>query len=180
MKLPQPFTKEEFINVVIETPKGSRNKFTYDAEQDYFKLNKVLPEGTVFPVDVGFVPQTKAGDGDPLDVFVFMEGLTYPGCVVECRATGIIEVEQEYKGKKYRNDRIIAVPIGFAEHKSIFEITDIDTDTLNELLNFCRYYNEFEGKKFNVIAIKGNEEAMKAVQESHKNKKTTNEVELNN
>jgi inorganic pyrophosphatase len=113
MKLPQPLTQKESINIVIETPKGGRNKFTYDSKNDYFKLHKTLPEGTVFPVDVGFVPQTKAGDGDPLDVFIFMEGLTYPGCIVECRATGIIEVEQEYQGRKYRNDRIIAVPIKF-------------------------------------------------------------------
>jgi len=169
MKLPQPFFKE-FINVVIETPKGSRNKFIYDSKNDYFKLHKVLPEGTVFPVDVGFLPQTKSGDGDPLDVFIYMEGLTYPGCVIQCCALGIVEVEQEYQNKKYRNDRIIAVPIDLAEHKSIFEITDIASDTVNELLNFCRYYNEFEGRKFNVLAIKGNEEAMSAIKAMYKNK----------
>jgi inorganic pyrophosphatase len=76
------------IEVVIETPKGSRNKFKYDPISHRFKLSKVLPEGMVFPHDFGFVPNTKGPDGDPIDVLVLVDEPTFPGCSLECRLIG--------------------------------------------------------------------------------------------
>ena len=70
------------VNVVIETPQGSRNKFNYDEELGLFKLGGVLPAGAVFPFDFGFVPETTGGDGDPLDVLVLMDEPAFPGCLV--------------------------------------------------------------------------------------------------
>src|SRR5688500_9337596 len=111
MKLPPTFTKsDKRINVVIETPKGSRNKFVYDPENDYFKLKKTLPFGTVFPFDFGFVPGTKGEDEQPIDVVLLMDFPTFPGCVVECRCLGVVLAEQKEKLKTIRNDRIICVP----------------------------------------------------------------------
>src|SRR5690242_18658416 len=106
MRLPEAFGKKNLVNVVIETPRGSKNKYDYDEEHDYFKLGKTLPDGTAFPLDFGFVPHTKAPDGDPIDALVLMEQPTYPGCIIECRCIGVIEAEQKEKGESAtRNDR---------------------------------------------------------------------------
>ena len=97
------------MKVIIETPKGSRNKFKYDPDLRMFKLSKVLPEGMVFPYDFGFVPSTKGEDGDPVDVLVLMDEPTFPGCLLECRLVGVLEAEQEEEKKKKQNPRLIAV-----------------------------------------------------------------------
>src|SRR4026208_1085470 len=96
------------INVIVETPKGSRNKFAFDEKQKIFQLKKVLPVGMAFPYDFGFVPSTNAEDGDPVDVLVLMDEPAFPGCLLKCRCVGIIEGEQGKKKKPERNDRIVA------------------------------------------------------------------------
>src|SRR6201987_2793004 len=97
------------IQVIIETPKGSRNKFAFDPEQEVFALAKVLPAGMVFPYDFGFIPSTKAEDGDPTDVLVLMDEPGFPGVLVKCRVIGIIEGEQGATKDTERNDRIVAI-----------------------------------------------------------------------
>ncbi|HMG83849.1 MAG TPA: inorganic diphosphatase [Ferruginibacter sp.] len=84
----------KIINVVIETPKGSAQKYDYDKKTGFFKLEKILPAGMVFPYDFGFIPDTKGEDGDPLDVLVFSEFCSFPGCMIECRLIGGIKAEQ--------------------------------------------------------------------------------------
>ena len=100
---------KQMLRVVIETPKGSRNKFAFNADDHIFELKKVLPAGMAFPYDFGFVPSTEADDGDPVDVLVLMDEPAFPGCVLKCRPIGVIQGEQGDKKKKIRNDRIIAV-----------------------------------------------------------------------
>ncbi|HEX8201166.1 MAG TPA: inorganic diphosphatase, partial [Isosphaeraceae bacterium] len=99
--VPNPFdrlgafaVKTGELNVIIETPKGSRNKFDFDEELGLFKLGGVLPAGAVFPYDFGFVPATRGGDGDPLDVLVLMDEPAFVGCLVPARLIGVIEAEQ--------------------------------------------------------------------------------------
>jgi inorganic pyrophosphatase len=87
------------VEVVIETPKGSRNKYAYDPAKRAFKLSKVLAEGMMFPYDFSFVPGTKSADGDPLDVLVLMDAPTFPGCMLDCELIGVIEAEQEENEK---------------------------------------------------------------------------------
>src|SRR5436190_20682015 len=99
----------DIIHVVIETPKGSRNKYAFDPDERIFRLKKVLPVGMAFPYDFGFVPSTKAEDGDPVDVLVLMDEPAFPGCLLECRLVGIIEAEQKDSSNKERNDRIVAI-----------------------------------------------------------------------
>lgn len=90
-----PFeSKDSDLTVIIETPKGSRNKFAFDPEERIFALRKVLPAGMSFPYDFGFVPSTLADDGDPLDVLVLMDEPAFPGCKLTCRLVGVIEGEQ--------------------------------------------------------------------------------------
>src|ERR1700723_148386 len=100
---------KEIIQVVIETPKGSRNKYAFDPEQKIFQLMKVLPAGMAFPYDFGFIPSTLAEDGDPTDVLVLMDEPAFSGCLLKCRVVGVIEGVQGKKKKEERNDRIVAV-----------------------------------------------------------------------
>jgi inorganic pyrophosphatase len=86
--------------VVVETPKGSRNKYAFHPDNRVFELKKVLPAGMALPYDFGFLPSTKGGDGDPLDVLVLMDEPAFPGCVLKCRVIGVIEGEQGNKKKK--------------------------------------------------------------------------------
>jgi inorganic pyrophosphatase len=76
------------LNVIVETPRGSRNKFTYERDLGVFRLGKQLPAGAVFPYDFGFIPSTRAGDGDPLDALVLLDTPTFPGCLVRSRLLG--------------------------------------------------------------------------------------------
>ncbi len=113
MKLPTAFAnKANHINVIIESPKGTGNKYSFDPKTRLFKLSKILPEGMVFPMHFGFIPAAKEGDHDPLDVLVLMDESSYADNLIAGRVIGIIEAEQsERNGKKSRNDRIIATAI---------------------------------------------------------------------
>src|ERR1700685_1789520 len=85
---------QQMLRFVIETPKGSRNKFAFNPDEHIFELKTVLPAGMAFPYDFGFVPSTKGGDGDPVDVLVLMDEPAFPGCLLKCRIIGVIEGEQ--------------------------------------------------------------------------------------
>src|SRR2546421_12793416 len=88
------FTEEdEHLHVIVDTPKGSRNKFRYDEELGLFKLSGVLPAGGGFPFDFGFVPAALGGDGDALDVLLLVDGPAFGGCVVEVRLISVMECE---------------------------------------------------------------------------------------
>src|SRR3984893_12048703 len=82
------------LNVIIESPRGSRNKFDFDDEYKLFKLAKVLPEGMVFPFEFGFIPGTRGDDGDPLDILILMDAPTTTGCLLTARLIGVIEALQ--------------------------------------------------------------------------------------
>ena len=143
----------EHVNIIIESPKGSNHKYDYDEKLQRFKLNKVLPAGMVFPFDFGFIPDTKGGDGDPMDVMVISEITAYPGVCLDCRIIGALKVEQtERDGETMRNDRILAVPVVsqlFADVNSILQLPDA---ILNQVEHFFKNYNEQAGKKFEVLA----------------------------
>ena len=90
-----PFAGRTTVHVIVETPRGHRNKYHYDADLDAFRLKKVLAAGFAFPYDFGFIPGTKASDGDPLDVLLLMDEPAYPGCIVEARLVGVLEAGTE-------------------------------------------------------------------------------------
>lgn len=95
---------------MVETPRGSRAKLKFEPKLRAFTLSKPLLAGLTYPYDWGFIPSTKAPDGDPFDVLIIHDAATYPGLVLLCKAIGILEVEQTKDGKKERNDRVFAVP----------------------------------------------------------------------
>ncbi len=147
----EPYVKG-LVNVIIETPKGSPNKYNYDPELQLFKLKKTLPLGMVFPFDFGFIPNTMGGDGDPLDVLVLMDAPGSVGCMVECRLVGVLLANQkELKGKKTRNDRIVAVANGSLLFGQVKELKNLSTALPQAIENFFIDYNERQGKVFTPI-----------------------------
>lgn len=132
----KPTTKHDLLQVIIETPAGSRNKFAFDPEQGIFALKKVLPAGMSFPYDFGFLPQTLAPDGDPIDVLLLMDEPAYPGCLVPSRLVGVIEGEQLDGKKKIRNDRLIAVADANHMYANIRRLKDLPPKWIKELQVF--------------------------------------------
>ncbi|MBH8559410.1 inorganic diphosphatase [Hymenobacter negativus] len=148
------------VHVVVETPKGGRNKFAFDPDLQVFKLKGVLPEGHSFPYDFGFVPSTLAEDGDPLDVLLLLAAPAFPGCVVEARLIGALEIEQEEKtGETVRNDRLLAVAADSREHKGIHSLADLSNEMLHEIEHFFISYNEAKGQTLRVLRRVGPEQA---------------------
>src|SRR5579872_2968953 len=151
------------VQVIIETPKGSRNKYAFDHQQKVFELKKVLPAGMTFPYDFGFVPSTQAEDGDPVDVLVLMDEPAFPGCVLSCRPIGVIEGEQEGKKGNNRNDRIIAVERDAHSWADIRTVGDLGKQFCRELEEFFVNYHNLTGKKYRVLGMKGPDQARKLV-----------------
>lgn len=166
----QPFKKGEkdVINAVIETPMGSRNKFKYDEDLGFYALSGVLPQGMMFPHAFGFIPRTKAADGDPEDVLVILDEPVFPGCIVPSRLLGIIEAEQTEDGKTERNDRLIAVSASSRELSDVESLSDLNPVMIKEIEKFFVNYNEEKGKKFKVLARRGPQQAMKLLKKSLK------------
>src|SRR5579872_2444364 len=121
------------LQVIVETPKGSRNKFAFDEKQKIFILKKVLPAGMTFPYDFGFLPQTLADDGDPIDVLLLMDEPAFAGCAVRALLVGVIEGEQLDGKKKVRNDRIVAVAEANHMYAHIRRMKDLPKQFLKEL-----------------------------------------------
>ena len=160
------FHDEDELNVVIETPKGSRNKYNYDEELRLFKLGGVLPSGAVFPFDFGFVPSTVGGDGDPLDVLVLMDEPAFAGCLVRVRLVGVIEAEQtEREGETERNDRLIAVAAKSRLHGNVRTLEDLGSGLPEEIEHFFVSYNQAKGKEFKPLGRFGPARALKLVEE---------------
>lgn len=155
-------------DIIIETPKGSRNKYAYDKKKKLFTLKKILPQGMVFPFDFGFVPGTKGEDGDPVDVLVIMDEPAYPGILVKCRIIGAIKATQKKKGKAERNDRIIAISDESAMYEDIQDIANLNVGTLHEIEHFFISYNEEEGKEFRILGRCGAPEAMRLIKKGKK------------
>jgi inorganic pyrophosphatase len=139
------------LRVVIETPRGSRNKYSYDPECDCMELSTVLPEGMIFPYDFGFVPSTLGDDGDPLDVLVLMDTSVVPGCVIRAKLVGAIEARQKQKGQDWvRNDRLIAVATHAQTHDKAKSLKDLRPHLLKEIVGFFVQYNKLRNRKFEV------------------------------
>lgn len=156
---------KQLLRVVIETPKGSRNKFAFDPDEHIFELKKVLPAGMAFPYDFGFVPSTEADDGDPIDVLVLMDEPAFPGCVLKCRVIGVIEGEQFDKKEKQRNDRIIAIEQDAHSFADIKQMKDLGKHFQEELEEFFVNYHKLSGEQFRVLGVKGPDAARKLIKQ---------------
>ncbi|HYX40707.1 MAG TPA: inorganic diphosphatase [Pyrinomonadaceae bacterium] len=155
----------DHIHVIVDTPKGSRNKFKYDEELGLFKLSGVLPAGAVFPFDFGFVPATLGGDGDALDVLLLMDEPAFVGCLVEVRLIGVIEAEQTEDKETTRNDRLIGVADQAKDHKGMRRLGQLNDHLVAEIEHFFVSYNEMKGKVFKPLGRHGPKRARALIKE---------------
>ncbi|HEX4039431.1 MAG TPA: inorganic diphosphatase [Acidobacteriaceae bacterium] len=165
--------KDGLLQVIVETPAGSRNKFAYDPEQRIFTLKKVLPAGMVFPWDFGFLPRTIAPDGDPIDVLLLMDEPAFPGIEVRARLIRVIEGEQVEKqkgsGKKTtRNDRLAAVAEAAHRYGNIRKLSDLPGRWIKELQDFFVNYHSLEGRQYRLLGCKGADAAVKLIAKAKK------------
>jgi inorganic pyrophosphatase len=165
----KPFDEESGdLHVIIDTPKGSRNKYKYDEKLQIFKLGGVLAVGHSFPFDFGDIPNTLGEDGDPVDVLVLMDEPAFVGCLVPSRLIGVIEANQTEDGKTERNDRLIAVASNSRVHKDIKSISDLNETLVDEIEHFFVSYNEVKGKQFKPLGRFGAVKAKHLVEEGIK------------
>jgi inorganic pyrophosphatase len=165
----KPLDKADgIIQVVIETPKGSRNKFAFDEKQKLFAVKRVLPAGMAFPYDFGFLPSTLAPDGDPIDVLLLMDEPAFPGIAVRARLIGIIEGEQTDGKKRIRNDRLLAVAEVNHDYTHIKKLNDLPKRFLHELEEFFVNYHRLEGKRYKLLGCKDEDVAMRMIRKAQK------------
>src|SRR6516164_3581604 len=165
IRLP-PFSDDGDVRVVIETPRGSRAKFRYDPELQIFTLSKSLLVGLTYPHDWGFVPSTKAEDGDPIDIMVIHDAATSPGLVLTCRVIGVLQIEQQSKNNAERNDRLFAVPRRSHSERGLRDVRDLSKPILEELEKFFVATDELEDKELKIIGWKGPKIALKAINDA--------------
>jgi inorganic pyrophosphatase len=165
-RLPAYDAEEECYNAVVETPRGSRHKYTWEPGLGLFVLSGVLPAGAVFPFDFGFIPGTEGEDGDPLDVLLLLDDTAFAGCLVPARLLGMIEAEQtERDGETVRNDRLIAVSTESYNHRHVRELEQLGESLLLEIEHFFQSYNQIKGKRFEPVGRAGRKRAEQLVRE---------------
>src|SRR5215469_2436219 len=168
LKLPT-FSDDGEAHVVVETPRGSRAKLDYDPKLKTFTLSKSLLAGLTYPYDWGFLPRTKAEDGDPLDVMVLHDAATFPGLVLICNIIGVLQVEQRTNGKKSeRNDRIFAVPRGSHAERDFSDVRELTSAMREELEKFFIATDELEDKQLKILGWKGPKAALKTITQGAK------------
>jgi inorganic pyrophosphatase len=169
-KLPPVDRKTGALNAVIDTPKNSRNKYSYREASGLFELAGVLPAGASFPYDFGYIPGTLGEDGDPLDVLILMDEPAFVGCLVRARLLGVIEAEQTEKGNTVRNDRLLAVASKSIIHEEYRSLDDLSDRLLEEIEHFFISYNDAKGKKFKPLGRFGPERARALIKRSRRKK----------
>ena len=157
-----PYGDKDGLNVIVEIPKLSRVKYELDKDTGLIKYDRVLYSPMHYPANYGFVPQTLWEDGDPLDVLVLGDEPLVPGCIVEARPIGILDMIDGGEG----DAKVLAVPTSDPRWKSTKDISDLEPHLLEEIKHFFTVYKDLQMKKVEVGNWKGKEEAIKAVEQS--------------
>lgn len=152
------------INVVVEIPERSRNKYEYDKTLDIFRLDRALHSPIHYPGDYGFAPQTLALDDDPLDVLILTIEPTFAGCLVAARPIGLLKMLDEGK----EDDKVLAVPVGEPSFEGIKDYTDMFPHTIRKIQHFFETYKLLEGKKTSTGGWQDADAARRIVMESHR------------
>ena len=155
--------KTGLVRVVVDTPRGSRNKLKYDEALGCFRLSRILPAGHMFPYDFGSVPGTRASDGDALDVLVLLDAPSFPGCVVTVRLIGGLAARQTDDGETIRNDRLIGAPETSTNRATIAHLDELGASCLDQIEHFFVAYNEVQGRTFEPIGRFGPDDAEKCL-----------------
>lgn len=168
LDLPPFLPDSNDVNAIVDTPQGSGNKFKFDEGTGLFQLGAALPVGCVFPFEFGFIPSTRGGDGDPIDLLILLDAPTFVGCLVQSRLIGVITARQTEKGKTERNDRLVAVALNSRRHQHLRELRDLPPQLLTEIEHFFVSYNEMKGKKFVPLGRYGAARAVRAVRRAER------------
>jgi inorganic pyrophosphatase len=128
------------LNCVVEIPKGSRNKYEYDPELGGVKLDRFISASVVYPTDYGFVPETLAPDGDPLDVLVCVSEPTFPGCIVPSKVVGLFKMADE----KGDDDHVVCVPCSDPGWNIFEDVDDLPRQLRAEIAHFFEVYKDLD------------------------------------
>lgn len=155
--------KEQIVvSVLIEIPKGSRNKYEFDKQKRLLKFDRMLFSAVHYPSDYGFILDTLALDGDALDALVLVWEPTFPGCIIEASPVGLFKMWDE----KGPDEKILCVPVGDPFWNHIRNLSEVPPHLLKEIEHFFKIYKELEKKKTAVEGWQDRESAIKAIIES--------------
>ena len=155
--------------VLIEIPKGSRNKYEYDEKRKMLLFDRMLFSSVHYPSDYGFIPNTLGEDGDPLDVLVLVNEPTFPGCLIDARPIGLFVMYDE----KGRDDKVLCVPVSDPLWNHIYSLEQVPPHLLDEIEHFFRIYKDLEQKKVRVEGWQGLDAAVNIVEQAHQKAKST-------
>jgi inorganic pyrophosphatase len=155
-------TDVDTLTVVVEIPKGSRNKYELDHTTGHIVLDRMLFTSMQYPADYGFIDGTLGGDGDPLDALVFVGEPTFPGCRIRVRAVGMFRMSDE----KGPDEKILCVPLRDPMWSHVERLGDLNENLLNEIEHFFQVYKQLEHKPVGTDGFADHEEAMRIVAEA--------------
>ncbi len=154
------------VHAIIETPRDTRHKYAYEATYGAFMLKQVLPEGLTWPYDYGFVPQTRADDGDPIDILNMTAEATFTGCLVQCRVLGIVRIRKD----GIRNDRLIAAPQrhhGVSQPTDDWEdVSDMPEPIVEGIIRFLVEYSAEQGHDIVCKGVRSRKRALEAIEQT--------------
>ena len=155
----------KIVNAIVEIPKQTSNKYEYDEEMDIIKLDRVLHSPMFYPVDYGFIPDTRSKDGDHLDVMIMTNSPVFTGCLMEVRPIGVLIMTDESGD----DEKILAVPLKSPIYDETQKLSDVPEHFLKELVHFFTEYKRLEnGKDVTVKGWLGRKEAYDIIRESAK------------
>jgi inorganic pyrophosphatase len=152
------------VTVMIEIPKGSRNKYEYDKERKVIVFDRMLFSAVHYPSDYGFIPDTLASDGDPLDALVLVWEPTFPGCFIEAKPVGVFNMTDE----KGQDEKILCIPLKDPLWNHVKNLSDIPPHLLKEIEHFFKIYKDLENKPTKVYGWEGKEAAERIIRESQR------------
>lgn len=153
--------ENKIVEAFIEIPTGSQNKYEFDPEIGKFKLDRVLYSPMHYPTEYGYLENTLALDGDPLDILVYTTFPTFPGCVIETRVIGVLKMSDD----KGQDEKLLGVPVNDPRFDHIKDLKDMPEHVLKEIAHFFQVYKDLENKKTVIIGWEGPEEAAKLIDE---------------
>lgn len=162
-------SKVQSVSVMIEIPKGSRNKYEYDSKKKILKFDRMLFSAVHYPSDYGFIPETLALDGDPLDALVLVWEPTFPGCMIEAKPVGLFKMWDE----KGPDEKILCVPVRDPLWNHIKDLNDIPPHLLKEIEHFFKIYKDLEEEKTGIEGWDNLPQAIKAIEDARNRFKET-------
>lgn len=163
LRLPIGERAPEIVNAVVEVPAGQANKYEYDRSLHVFRLDRPLYASVHYPGDYGFIPNTYAPDGDPLDVLILVAQPTFPGCLVEARPVGVLQMMDE----GVPDEKVLAVAASDPARKVIRDHKDFAPHVLREIEHFFSVYKELEGKHTQVRGWRDAHGAFDLIRSAH-------------